>query len=261
MNTDPQTIVITGHTSGLGHALLQTFLAMGWRVVGIADSEEPPEGSPPANVEGGQFFHLSYDLCFTEPDEIGQWLELEMGITRIDALINCAGINHLTTFESLRGGDWERVMDLNAKAIWQLTQGLLPYLTERSDTGERGTVLNIVSNAAHVPMTHSLVYNASKAAALMITHQMARELFKTHGLTVFAISPNKLAGTGMSRYIEESVPALRGWTAEEAAEYQRAALPIGEETSPLALAEFIGFLLSTKERHRYLHGCNIPYGC
>ncbi len=94
----------------------------------------------------------------------------------------------------------------------------------------------------------------------MITRQMARELFKSHGVTVFSVSPNKLEGTGMSRMIEEAVPALRGWTPEEAEEYQRAGLAIGEETPPAALAEFIGFILSTKDRHRYFHGCDIPYG-
>ena len=61
-------------------------------------------------------------------------------------------------------------------------------------------------------------------------------------------------------YIESRVPELRGWTPEEADAYQRAALPTGHETDPAMLAEFIAFLLSTKERHQYLHGCDLPYG-
>ena len=102
--------------------------------------------------------------------------------------------------------------------------------------------------------------NASKGAAHILTLQMARELTKKHGITVFGISPNKLKGTGMSRDIEEQVMATRGWTAEFARQYQLNSLLAGEETDPAALAEFIAFLLHNKERHKFLTGCILPYG-
>jgi NAD(P)-dependent dehydrogenase (short-subunit alcohol dehydrogenase family) len=124
----------------------------------------------------------------------------------------------------------------------------------------KGTILNIVSNASHMPMTTSLAYNASKGAAHIMTLQMARELSKAHGITVFGISPNKLRGTEMSKDIEDQVVALRGWTPEYAKQYQLASLLAGEETDPDALAEFVAFLLSSKQRHKYLTGCILPYG-
>jgi NAD(P)-dependent dehydrogenase (short-subunit alcohol dehydrogenase family) len=172
---------------------------------------------------------------------------------KIDCLINCAGVNHIEFIPTLKEEDWDRVMDTNAKGIYLASQALLPYLKD-------GTILNIVSNASHMPMTSSLAYNASKGAAEIMTRQMSRELIKTHGITVFGISPNKLKGTGMSDYIDKKVCELRGWTPEEARNYQLASLPAGEETSPDTLAEFVAFLLSTKERHRYLAGTIIPYG-
>jgi NAD(P)-dependent dehydrogenase (short-subunit alcohol dehydrogenase family) len=241
------TAIVTGSASGLGREVVAALLSVGWAVYGIdKDAQEASEGFIP--LECDIQWRGDIDSVIGNIDE------------PIDVLINCAGVNHITPFEQLEGKDWERLMDINAKAIFNLTQAALPLLARSGGRPEGGTVLNIVSNAAHVPMTHSLAYNASKAAALMITFQMARELFKTHGLTIFSISPNKLAGTQMSRYIEGAVPAMRGWTPEEAEAYQRNSLPIGQETDPAVLAEFIGFLLSTKERHRYLHGCNLPYG-
>jgi len=54
--------------------------------------------------------------------------------------------------------------------------------------------------------------------------------------------------------------ATRGWTLEEAQKYQMAGLLTGEETDPAMCAEFISYLLSTKERHKYLAGCDMPYG-
>lgn len=240
--------IVTGACSGLGYAITNQLLAEGWEVHGV----DLPDTEPPAPFAGHpRYSHFYIDL--RRPGEIESLGESHDGFP-VDALINCAGINHLTPFDDLNPLDWDRLMDVNARALWLTTQALAGSLNGG------GTVLNIVSNAAHIPMTHSLAYNASKGAALMVTKQMARELHKTHGIYVFSISPNKIAGTAMSRQIEAAVPALRGWTEEEAEAYQRAALPIGEETPPGAVAEFIAFLLANKERHRYLHGCNIPYG-
>lgn len=175
------------------------------------------------------------------------------GPNEIDILINCAGINHIDFIPDLKEDDWDRVVDTNAKGIYLASQALLSYM-------KGGTILNIVSNASHMPMTSSLAYNASKGAAEIMTKQMSRELIKTHNITVFGISPNKLKNTGMSAYIDNKVCELRGWTPEEARNYQLASLPAGVETDPETLAEFIAFILSTKERHRYFAGCIIPYG-
>jgi NAD(P)-dependent dehydrogenase (short-subunit alcohol dehydrogenase family) len=171
----------------------------------------------------------------------------------IAVLVNCAGINRIDFIPELAPVTWNDVMDTNARGIFYTTKALCDHM-------HGGTILNIVSNAAHVPMTSSLAYGASKAAALQMTRIMARELGKTHDITCFSVSPNKLAGTGMSSYIEERVCKLRGWTPEQAKKYQLDALPAGVETDPATLAEFVGFLLSSKERHRYLQGCDIQYG-
>lgn len=174
---------------------------------------------------------------------------------KLDVLINCAGINKIDWIENFDSHDWDHVMDVNAKGIFMMTKACLPMLK-----ASQGTVLNIVSNASHMPMTCSTAYNASKGAAHIMTLQMARELTKKYSITVFGISPNKLRNTGMSHAIEQQVCITRGWTPQQAADYQKAALLTGEETDPHVLAEFITFLLGSKKRHKYLTGCIIPYG-
>lgn len=171
----------------------------------------------------------------------------------LDLLINCAGINRIDWLPHVCETDWDDVMDVNAKGIFLMTQACLRPLQRA-----RGTVLNIVSNAAHMPMRCSAAYNASKGAALILTKQLAREL--APDITVFSVSPNKLAGTGMSDDIDRQVMKTRGWTREEAQAYQLKGLLTGQETDPAVCAEFIAFLLSSKERHKYLAGCDIPYG-
>ena len=173
---------------------------------------------------------------------------------KLDVLVNCAGINQIMPVPDLDGRCWDQHMNVNARGMLFTVQALLPFLQNG------GTVCNIISNASHLPMRYSLAYNASKAAAAMLTKQLARELCGAHKVTVFGVSPNRLKGTPMSDNFDAACARVRGWTAEETEKRQLEAMPIGEETDPLVVAEFIAFLLSTKERHKYLHGSILDYG-
>jgi NAD(P)-dependent dehydrogenase (short-subunit alcohol dehydrogenase family) len=150
---------------------------------------------------------------------------------------------------------WDGIVNTNAKGIFMMTKACLPALKE-----SKGTILNITSNAAWTPMTASIAYNASKGAAHIMTLQMARELTKRHGITVFGVAPNKLEGTEMSEYIDSEVERVRGWSKDEAKQYQLNGLLTGKETPVERVAEFIVWLLQKKERHEFLTGCILPYG-
>ena len=219
-------ILITGAAKGLGKAMKEKLISQGHKVYGF-------------DMKDGN------DIRHPELSEIPD----------IDILINNAGVNIINWLEDFEESDWDKVMDTNAKGIYMMTKACLPKLIYN-----KGTVVNIVSNAAHMPMTCSLAYNASKGAAHIMTLQLARELTKKHGITVFGIAPNKLSGTGMSDDIDNQVVATRGWTKEHAQQYQLNGLLTGEETPPERLAEFVAFLLQSKDHHKYLTGCILPYG-
>ena len=220
-------ILITGTGKGLGKAMKEELEKQGHSIIDY-------------NLEDGNDVRTTKDLIMWE---------------NIDVLINNAGINLIDWLENFEEDMWDKVMDTNAKGIYMMTKACLPSLIRR-----KGTILNIVSNAAHMPMTCSLAYNASKGAAHIMTLQLARELTKKHDITVFGIAPNKLKGTGMSDAIDDQVVKTRGWTKEYAQQYQLNGLLTGEETPPQRLAEFVAFLLQSKEHHKYLTGCILPYG-
>lgn len=255
-------IVVTGADSGLGAALMHAFesdpRSYVLPIYGPGKDDGPKERRKfDLSDESGLYDAARYI------GETSQFVDPYNEMYRV--LINCAGINYIEWFPNASFAQYQRLMDVNVKAALFLTQLLVdsPPLFDGDQGnwfGGSGAVLNIVSNASHVPMTNSVFYNASKGALHIATLALARELRKTHGLCVFGISPNKLSGTGMSSYIESTVPALRGWTPEQAAQYQLSALPAGEETDPCELADFIAYLLSEPKRHKYLTNTVIPYG-
>ena len=219
-------ILITGSGKGLGKAMKDELEKQGHLVIGydINNGDDVTKAETAASIN-------------------------------VDVLINNAGVNLIDWLENFTEDMWDKVMDVNAKGIYMMSRACLPSLIKN-----KGTILNIVSNASHMPMTCSLAYNASKGAAHIMTLQMARELTKKHGITVFGIAPNKLSGTGMSKSIDEQVVKTRGWANDYARQYQLDGLLTGEETPPQRLAEFIAYLLQSKEHHKYLTGCILPYG-
>lgn len=220
-----KTALVTGAASGLGRAIVNALAERGYAVKEF-------------DIAFGQDVRAPHHGYIPE---------------ELDVLVNCAGINRIGWLAEFPEDDWDSVMDVNAKGIFMMTQACLSALKKRN-----GSVLNIVSNAAHMPMRCSAAYNASKGAALILTRQLAREL--SPDITVFSVSPNKLSGTEMSRDIDIQVMKTRGWSAEQARDYQLAGLLTHEETPVEAVAEFIGYLLQDKAHHKYLAGCDIPYG-
>ena len=185
-------------------------------------------------------------------DKVSVWLDNHEAF---HGLVYCAGVNRINYFDESPETDFWESMDVNCYGFIRI----MKLIREKNKWNPGMRCCLITSNAANVPMRHSLAYNCSKAAANMAIKQMAREIPPSEQM-IFGVAPNKLEGTPMSKEIEKKVCEMRGWSPEQAREYQIEALPAKKETDPKALAAFIVELMTGLNFFPYIHGNILPFG-
>ena len=119
----------------------------------------------------------------------------------IDLLINNAGVAQSTPFEDITLEEFDRIMAINLRVPFMLTQAALPYL-KKSDTA---TIINIASVVSHAGYPLQSIYTASKHALLGMTKSLAAEYYK-EDIRVHAIAP----GGVYTNMVKISRPDLTG---------------------------------------------------
>jgi 3-oxoacyl-[acyl-carrier protein] reductase len=136
----------------------------------------------------------------------------ELGAVQI--LVNNAGVSHRDKLENMREEDWDRVMAVNLKSAFLITQAVLPGMRER----EWGRIINMSSVAAQTGGITGPIYVASKAGLIGLTHSYAALLVK-EGITANTIAP-ALIETDMVRELKATtapIPMGRFGKVEEVA--------------------------------------------
>jgi NAD(P)-dependent dehydrogenase (short-subunit alcohol dehydrogenase family) len=91
---------------------------------------------------------------------------------KVDILVNCAGVNSATPYESITDEDWERVVGSILTATHLACQVFAPFMAAQADGG---SILNIGSVTAHLPLSRVFAYSAAKAAVVNLSQNLARE--------------------------------------------------------------------------------------
>jgi NAD(P)-dependent dehydrogenase (short-subunit alcohol dehydrogenase family) len=152
-----------------------------------------------------------------------------------DGVVYSAGMNRLSWIRDLDPFSAADIMDVNVTGFMRLLQVVAGY---NAAGGHRcRSVVAISSDAATRPMRTSMAYCASKAALDAAVRCAAREL--APDVRVNAVSPGMIDGTGMTRYIDKTVPELRGWTPEASARYEASQSPIGRRGTVDEVAEVV----------------------
>jgi len=183
--------LVTGGSRGLGHHMAQGFLEAGAARVYI--TARKADACEAAARELSQ-----YGECLALPGDVGTAEGIRQLVTalhgredHLDVLVNNAGTAWGAPFGEFPEQGWDKVMDLNAKSPFFLTQALIPLLKKNASAANTSTVLNIGSIAGIVGRgLDSFSYAASKAALHQLTRILATELADSH-IRVNAIAPGR----------------------------------------------------------------------
>lgn len=226
--------IITGASSGIGRAAALLFAQNGVGVVAVGrnESELAATREQAGSAAGSIKIHVA-DVC--QPQETERLVSETMeSFGRIDVLVNAAGVIMNGTIENTVLDDWDRVMDVNLRSVFILSQLCVPHLA-----ATKGNIVNVSSVAGTRAFPNVLAYCVSKAATDQLTRCSALDLAK-QGIRVNAVNPGVVV-TNIHK---------RGGMDEKAyeafLEHSRETHPIGRVGTPDEVAELIYYLASEK---------------
>lgn len=179
-----KTAIVTGAGRGIGKALAFGFAEAGAQVAVVARTEtDLHEIVETIEANGGKAHAIAADLTEAEAADkvVSQTVEALGGL---HILVNNAGMNLRKKAHEVTEEDWDRVVDLNLKATFFMSQAAGKIMCEQS----YGRIVNIASVAGQVAMRTGVAYGSSKAGVIQMTRVLALEWSK-FGVNINAIAP------------------------------------------------------------------------
>ncbi len=234
LELDGRVALVTGATSGIGRATAQRLASEGARVALVGrDAETLAEVARQVGDAGGEALEVRADVTLDGEARrtVEETIERFGGL---DVLVNAAGIITNGTIENTPLEDWDAMMNVNLRSVFQLMQLAVPYLEKRP-----GNVVNVSSVTGLRAFPGVLAYCVSKAGVDQLTRCAALEL-APKGIRINAVNPGVVV-TNIHR---------RGGMREEAyaafLEHSKTTHPLGRVGAAEEVAELILFLASDR---------------
>jgi len=226
--------VVTGASSGIGRATAALFAKNGSDVVAFGRNEAELSAlrDKSRNGSGSVRIHLG-DI--TEMSQVDRLVSETIGhFGRIDVLVNAAGIIKSGNIEDTTLDDWDKMMNVNLRSVFYLTQKCAPHLET-----VKGNIVNVSSVTGTRAFPNVLAYCVSKAAIDQLTRCSALELAQK-GVRVNAVNPG---------VVVTNLHKRSGMTEDDYQKFLAKAEnthPLGRAGTPEEVAELIYFLASEK---------------
>ncbi|MCE2597005.1 2,3-dihydro-2,3-dihydroxybenzoate dehydrogenase [Motilimonas cestriensis] len=223
---------VTGAAKGIGRAIAQQFVDQGAEVIGFDiafGADNYPFVTQRVDIsDAAAVTAMAQSVLAQQP--------------QLDVLVNVAGILRLGEVEQLTVDDWQACLDVNVSGPFYLLQQVIPTFKRQ----HHGAIVNVSSNAAHVPRQLMSAYCASKAALTSLSHCVALEL-APFGVRCNLVSPGS-TDTDMQRALWHSHDAEQR-TIEGFPSQFKLGIPLGKIAKPQDIAGVVLFLASEAANH------------
>jgi 3-oxoacyl-[acyl-carrier protein] reductase len=235
---EKRVVVVTGGSKGIGRAIVMALAEPERTVVfNHFDSAEDTAADETirmvrdagCDVEGTRLDVSDYQAVTSFIKEVIE----QHG--RVDILVNNAGIARDTLLSRMKEGDWDAVLAVNLKSVFNCTQAVTRYMMKQ----RYGRIVNIASVVGAMGNAGQANYAASKAGVMGFTKSVAREL-AGRNITVNAVAPGFIE-TEMTAHLPDKVK-----------EAFLAQIPLGRAGQPEDVAGVVRFLVS--EEASYITG-------
>ena len=236
---------VTGGSRGIGLMIARGFVAAGARVYITARKAAACDAAAAELSQLGECASIPGDLSTGEgvAEVARRLLEREPAL---HVLVNNAGATWGVPLEEYPEAAFDKVLDVNVKGVFLLTQALLPALRAAATPDDPARVINVGSVEGTVaPEIENYAYPASKAAVHMLTRHLGRRLAR-EAITVNALAPGPFDSKMMSFVLDD--PEGRKAVAEH--------VPLGRIGRPDDVAGAAIFLAS--RAGSYLTGAVVP---
>ncbi|MBI2168913.1 MAG: SDR family oxidoreductase [Actinobacteria bacterium] len=223
---DERVAIVTGFASGIGKATAQLLAEAGATVVGADLTSNP-----------------SIDVSKREQVE-ALVAETVAAHTRIDVMVNVAGIMRTAELVDLAEDDLDAVLAVNLKGVLFGTQAAIRAMR---DQGTGGSIVNVTSAAIDMPAAGYGAYAISKAGVAMLTRTAAVEAGK-HGIRVNAVAPGFVETAMTGRWFTSDDGVVDDTTRESFLAAVAKQSPLGMSGEPEDIAAAILYLASDASR-------------
>jgi NAD(P)-dependent dehydrogenase (short-subunit alcohol dehydrogenase family) len=213
--------LITGGSRGIGAMFVEGFLAAGCERIYIS-ARKGPQIAAAVEKFGDRVIGIPGDVSTVEGCK-ALAAEIAKREDKLDILINNAGAAWGAPFEEFPEAGWDKVMDVNVKGPFFLTQALFPLLKAAGTPDRPAKVVNVGSiDGMRLNPWDTWSYHASKSSILYLTKRMAATLVKDN-IIVTAIAPGAFesemnrAARDHGDEVAKGIPARRIGTPEDMA--------------------------------------------
>ena len=238
MRLKDKTAIITGGGSGIGLATARAFCKEGAKVILFGRRKEKLISA--ADELGESVLIVQGDM--THNDDLDQLINKTLNNFKgIDILVNSAGLYNGAPLHEISDSQWDGIMDINIRSIFQLTRRVLPIrMVQKS-----GSIVHISSILGLIAVPQVAAYNVSKGALNQFSRSIAVE-YGSYGIRSNSICPG-LIETDMTADLMKDASLMQEWSKE---------YPIGRFGKPEDVASACLFLAS--DESSFITGTLLP---